>query len=260
MDGAEIRYRSAGVELFARAWGHGPPLVLLHGSGLATHVMFEQLAGELWDSCQVIACDVRGFGRSVSRDPTAHTWGQYADDVMALLDHLAMPEAVVGGYSFGAGVAVAAALRHPDRVAGLALAGPGYAGTEMGRTEPQQVVWARGRAVFERARRSGLAESLLATASSDAEHERLRLELAQHDEASFIAAHEGELATAQPFADMRALETLTVPTLLMPASDAAHDPEIALLYAAHLPDVTVASVDMTKPISWTRSLRAFLQP
>lgn len=31
--GKEIRYLSAGVELFAYSWGVGQPLILLHGSG-----------------------------------------------------------------------------------------------------------------------------------------------------------------------------------------------------------------------------------
>lgn len=184
MEGGEVRYRSAGVELFARSWGEEPPLVLLHGSGLATHAMYEPLARALQDSCRVVACDVRGFGKSVSRDPAAHTWGQYADDVVALLDHLGLATAVVGGYSFGAGVAVAVALRHPDRVAGLVLAGPGYAGLEIGQTERQRAVWASGRTFFERARRSGLAQSLLATATSDDDRELLRLWLAEHDDMS----------------------------------------------------------------------------
>jgi 3-oxoadipate enol-lactonase len=255
----EVRYHSAGVELFAYAQGSGPPLVLLHGSGLASHTTFEDLGDALQGSCRVLACDVRGFGRSVSREPAAHTWDQYADDVVALLDHLKVAAAVVGGYSFGSGVAVALARRFPERVSGLVLAGPGYAGTAVGQTGPQQAVWADGRAFFARARAEGLATVLLATAGSDAEHERLGRSLADHDELSFLAAHEGELATAQPFDELADLESIRVPALVMPVADDAHDPQIAAWYAARLPVATVAIATSSDPPTWAKSILAFLQ-
>ena len=49
-----------------------------------------------------------------------------ADDLIALLDHLEIKQAVVGGISLGAAVAVNVALRFPERVLGLVLARPAW--------------------------------------------------------------------------------------------------------------------------------------
>lgn len=176
------------------------------------------------------------------------------------MDHLSLPTAIVGGYSFGAGVAVAAALRYPDRVAGLVLAGPAYAGSEIGPTPPQRSVWANGQAFFERARSEGLAKTLLATATSKAERAELSRRLGRQDQVSFLAAHAGELATAQPFDSLATLDTIRVPALLLSDdSDDAHDPQVARWYAEHLPAATTVSVVGFDPTTWAGPIRSLLQ-
>ena len=49
-----------------------------------------------------------------------------ADDLVALLDHLEIERAVVGGISLGSAVAVNMALRYPERVRGLVLSRPAW--------------------------------------------------------------------------------------------------------------------------------------
>lgn len=103
----------------------------------------------------MISCDVRGFGASVSRDPASHTWRQYALDVVALLDHLKIGAAVVGGYSFGTAIALVTALHHPNRVAGLILAQPSVAGAELGLTPAQRRLWTHSRGLWKRRAHAG---------------------------------------------------------------------------------------------------------
>ena len=101
----------------------GPPLVLLHGL-LWSARMFERLVRLLPEE-RVILLDLHGHGRS-SRptDPSRYTWREMAADVVALLDHLGLERAVVGGLSLGANVTLATAYEAPDRVEGMVLEMP----------------------------------------------------------------------------------------------------------------------------------------
>src|SRR5688572_2489825 len=92
-----------------------PVLILLHGGG-PDHRMFMPLSWRLADLCTVVLPDVRGYGRSVCADPARHTWAQYADDVIALLDHLTVRRAIIGGAGLGATIALRVALAYPERV------------------------------------------------------------------------------------------------------------------------------------------------
>src|SRR6266542_6011223 len=100
------------------------------------------LAGEV----DVIAPDFRGFGDSGKPDlPPAegYTPGVLAEDVVALLDGLDIPQVVVAAHDIGATVAQALALGHPDRVRALALFNPPCPGIGERRFEPsaQREFW-----------------------------------------------------------------------------------------------------------------------
>lgn len=125
---AEVTYRgSDGWPLFATSIVHtgtvratDTPLILLHGGG-PDHCMFLPLAHELADIQSVVLPDVRGYGRSICAEPARHTWTQYADDVVSLLDHIGARHAIVGGAGLGATIALRTAVAYPERVAAMVL-------------------------------------------------------------------------------------------------------------------------------------------
>lgn len=109
---------SDGCPLYATSLGpagDGRGLVLLHGGGPDHHSLVP-LARQLADLHTVVLPDIRGYGRSVCADPTRHTWAQYSADVIALLDHLGMRRAVVGGAGIGTTITLRTALAYPERV------------------------------------------------------------------------------------------------------------------------------------------------
>lgn len=110
----------AGGELAVGDWGgDGRPVVALHGV-TSTHRDWAPFAEHVGDALRVIAPDLRGRGGSSDiRGP----WGMatHVDDVVAILDELGLERAVLVGHSMGGFVAVLAAIRHPERVAGLVL-------------------------------------------------------------------------------------------------------------------------------------------
>lgn len=99
--------------------GQGLPLVLSHGF-LQDSEMFDGQVRDLARHHRLITWDQRGHGRTVSIDEPFTYWDS-ADDLAALLDHLGVERAVIGGMSQGGFISLRFALRHPQRTAGLVL-------------------------------------------------------------------------------------------------------------------------------------------
>lgn len=100
-------------------------VVLLHGL-LMPRRMQQPLARALAAAgMHVVTLDLLGHGRSDQpADSTAYSMTAFAEQVVALLDHLGAEQAVVGGTSLGANVALEMAANHPDRVRGLIVEMP----------------------------------------------------------------------------------------------------------------------------------------
>ena len=93
----------------------GTPVVLLHGLFLSRRT-YERLAARL-PTHRLLLLDLRGHGRSTRpQQAAAYSWERMASDVAALLDHLGLDKAVVGGMSLGADVTLAFAALHPGRL------------------------------------------------------------------------------------------------------------------------------------------------
>lgn len=75
---------------------------------------------------RLVALDLRGHGESGKpHDPAAYAPERLVGDVIGLMDHLGLKDVDLFGYSMGARVALATALKHPDRVWNLILGGVG---------------------------------------------------------------------------------------------------------------------------------------
>lgn len=104
-----------------RYWrqGRGTPIVLIHGVGLDATMWQAQVAA-LAQEHEVVAYDMLGHGDSALPSENAGLEA-YADQLAALLDHLAFERVAVVGFSMGGLVARAFALRHPDRLAAMVV-------------------------------------------------------------------------------------------------------------------------------------------
>lgn len=115
-----------GRRLAYREYGNGPRAVVLTHGLLMDGRMYTGLAPALAErGLRVITVDMLGHGASDHpHDMTVHSMSQYGADVIALLDHLGIAQAVVGGTSLGANVALEAAVFAPERVRALVLEMP----------------------------------------------------------------------------------------------------------------------------------------
>jgi pimeloyl-ACP methyl ester carboxylesterase len=114
----------SGVRLRYQQYGSGRALIFLHPIGGRLEDM-HSLVGEPSDT-QLILLDSRGHGGSDLGPVDALRFSVFADDVAALLDHLGLENAIVGGVSMGAAISLTTALRHPDRVTSLVLVRPAW--------------------------------------------------------------------------------------------------------------------------------------
>lgn len=108
------------IQLAYEDTGLGLPVVLLHGYPFNRSLWAEQVS-TLSNSYRVITPDLRGLGESDAK-PGAATMNRMAEDVAALLNHLEISRAVVGGLSMGGYVALAFYKQFPSRVRALVLA------------------------------------------------------------------------------------------------------------------------------------------
>lgn len=119
-----------------RAWGAGPPLVLLHGaSGSWTHWIRNVLP--LAARHRVLAPDMPGYGES-DAPPEPHTADRLAELVAAGIDRMLPPPAAfdLAGFSFGAIIGGLVAARLGARLRTLVLLGPGGLGLEPASPRP----------------------------------------------------------------------------------------------------------------------------
>ena len=99
--------------LAVRRYGQGAPLVLLHGM-FGASANWHSIAVRLAGNFAVLAVDLRNHG--ASPHVSAMDYPAMADDVARLLDELGLTDAHVLGHSMGGKVAMALALRSPQRV------------------------------------------------------------------------------------------------------------------------------------------------
>ena len=112
-----------GVRLWTAVQGTETPMVLCHG-GPGGYDYLGPVADMLPDVCQVVRYDQRGSGRSQPVGP--YDVSTFVNDLEGLRKHFNFERWIVGGHSWGAGLALAYAVRFPTRTtAVLHIAGTG---------------------------------------------------------------------------------------------------------------------------------------
>jgi 3-oxoadipate enol-lactonase len=109
------------VRIYYEAHGSGTPLVLAYGIG-GNVEMWDVNRDALAARHRLILWEPRGHARSDSpEDPAKYSFERWVFDLKAVLDHLGIRKAHVGGLSLGAGIATRFALRFPARVRSLVV-------------------------------------------------------------------------------------------------------------------------------------------
>ena len=109
--------------MYYQVAGEGVPFLFVHGGlggGRGSEVFRQHHMAELARHATVIAYDRRAAGKS-EEPADGYEFDSFVADIMALLDHLGHPRAVLMGHSAGGPQALQCALDYPQRVMGLVL-------------------------------------------------------------------------------------------------------------------------------------------
>jgi pimeloyl-ACP methyl ester carboxylesterase len=109
-----------GIRIYYETHGEGPAIVFVHGSG-GNHAAWWQQVPAFRSSHAVVTLDLHGFGRSDSQMEEFDA-RDFPGDILAVLDDAGIERAVFVGQSIGASAALALAVDHPSRAAGVVLA------------------------------------------------------------------------------------------------------------------------------------------
>jgi pimeloyl-ACP methyl ester carboxylesterase len=231
-------FHHAGLRFHYLDEGSGTAFVFQHGLGANARLVRDLYRPQ--PGIRFLALDCRGHGETQPLGPEdLLAFDTLADDVAALLTHLDLPAAVVGGISLGAGLALNFGLRHPQRTLGLVLSRPAW----LDRPLPDNLrllPWVAGFI-----RRYGAAEGL-ARLKANADYDLLlsrQPDLADSLAGQFDAeraetdvARLERLPNDAPSRGRDAWKTIAVPTLvLLTRQDSVHPAAYAETLAASIP-------------------------
>jgi 2-hydroxymuconate-semialdehyde hydrolase len=132
---------AGGIKTNYQDHGQGDPIFLIHGSGpgVTAYANWRLTMPVLAEKFRVIAPDMVGFGFTERPANVSYTMDMWVSHALSLMDALKIDKAHLVGNSFGGGLALALALKAPDRVHRLVLMGS--AGTKFQLTDGLDAVW-----------------------------------------------------------------------------------------------------------------------
>jgi pimeloyl-ACP methyl ester carboxylesterase len=270
MAGAEAFSIGPAPVIHGESAGEGPSIVLCHGITASRRYVVHGSRALERAGHRVTSYDARGHGES---DPAPPGEGYGYPRLVADLERVVAAEVgegrfVLAGHSMGAHTAVAYALRHPERLAGLVAIGPVY----QGEITPSSLAYWDGLAeALEAGGVDGFVDYIdreqgidPAWRDSVLGFTRARLLLHRHPEALVEALR--EVPRSRPFESMEELRGLQVPALVVASNDDAdpgHPYEAAVAYATALPRARLVSEgEGESPLAWqggrlSREIAAF---
>jgi 3-oxoadipate enol-lactonase len=244
--------------IYGEVAGEGPPVVLCHGITATRRYVVHgsqalPRAGHL-----VVSYDARGHGDS---DPAPQGKGYGYPELVGDLEtvvSLTVGEGpfVLGGHSMGAHTAVAYALRHPDRLAGLVVIGPVYSGEIAAKALEY---WDGLAAALEEGGVDGFLDYIGRNGELDPSWRdtvlrftRERLLLQRHPDALADALR--QVSRSRPFGTLQDLKSIDVPTLVVASHDLAdpgHPRKVAEAYAESMPNARlIGEAEGESPLAW----------
>lgn len=115
------------------------PVVFLHGGKISSRWFAHQINHIASKGHPVIAIDTRGHGRSTDDPNVDLSYDLFADDAVALLDHLDVAAANWVGWSDGGNTCLSLAMRHGSRVKQIFAFGANYQPDQAIHVEPGQI-------------------------------------------------------------------------------------------------------------------------
>jgi pimeloyl-ACP methyl ester carboxylesterase len=244
--------------LRGEAEGEGPAVVLCHGITATRRYVLHGSRALARAGHGVVTYDARGHGESEPA-PVGEGYGypQLVEDLERVVAAQVGEERfLLGGHSMGAHTAVAYALRHPERLAGLAVIGP----TFLGSIEPESLeYWDGLAAALETSGIDGFVAYIgerqgIDSRWRDSVLRFTRERMLRQGELGALAEALRQVPRSQPFDSLEELGDLDVQALVVASNDDAdpgHPHAAAVAYAEALPRAQLVSEEPGEsPLAW----------
>ena len=252
--------------------GEGPPVVLCHGITATGRYVLHGSRALARAGYRVVTYDARGHGESEPAPPgTEEGYGypRLVDDLERVVaEQVGEERFLLGGHSMGAHTAVAYALRHPERLAGLAVIGP----TFLGEVRLDSIAYWDGLAAALEAEGIDGFVAYIGERQGIDSHWRdsvlrfTRERMLRQGSLEALAAALRQVPRSKPFDSLAGLAGIDVPALVVASNDEAdpgHPYAAAAAYAEALPRAELVSEGQGEsPLAWqggklSRALAAF---
>lgn len=110
----------AGASEVKKSAATKPAIILIHAFP-TDHRLYEPQVNDLKKQFNVIAVDLKGFGKAPAADGNAITMADYATQVKEIMDTQHIDKAIIGGVSMGGYVTLAFLKQYPNQVRGIIL-------------------------------------------------------------------------------------------------------------------------------------------
>jgi pimeloyl-ACP methyl ester carboxylesterase len=254
VESQEFQVGRDGVALRGEQAGEGPPVVLLHGLSATRRNVVQGSRHLVKRGYRLIAYDARGHG--ASSPAGSYEYADLLADLEAVLAHLGIERTALVGSSMGAATAMAFALEHPERVAGLVQITPAYTGyartTDVDGDSWELLASALDQGIdafVEVAQPPDLPERWREIA-----REATRQRMERHNDLGAVAAAVRSVPRSVAWKGLDALRELEVPVLIVGSrdeADAIHPLAVAEEYDRRLPMSELVVEEKGKsPLAW----------
>jgi pimeloyl-ACP methyl ester carboxylesterase len=249
---------SSQPRLHGESAGEGAPIVLCHGITATRRYVVHGSRVLQRSGYRVVTYDARGHGES---DPTpageGYGYPRLVEDLgRVVATQVGEGQFLLGGHSMGSHTAVAYALQHPERLAGLIVIGPVYTGEI---TDSSLAYWDGLAAALENDGVEGFVTYIRRNQGidhrwSDSVLRFTRERMLQQGHPEALAEALREVPRSRPFDSIEELARLEVPALVVASNDDAdpgHPFEAAAAYAEALPKARlIVEGEGESPLAW----------
>lgn len=250
-----------GCQLHYEDYGHGAPLLLVHGLGSSTRDWEYQIPA-LAQHYRVIALDVRGHGRS-DKPRGAYRIADFADDVAALIEYLQLPPVHLVGISMGGMIGFQLGVDRPELLRSLTIvnSGPEVKAKSPGDWLEIAKRWTLSRLLSLETIAKALAKLLFPKPEQAELRRKVEERWPQNDKHAYLASLDAIIG----WGVRERLKRITCPTLVISADRDYTPVERKREYVAEMPNARLLVIEnsrhatpLDQPERFNSALLAFL--
>ncbi|CAD5108727.1 alpha/beta fold hydrolase [Zestomonas carbonaria] len=227
-----------GCQLHYEEYGHGAPLLLVHGLGSST-LDWEYQIPALSPHYRVIALDVRGHGRS-GKPRERYSIAGFAEDVAALIEHLGCGPVHLVGISMGGMIGFQVGVDFPHLLKSLTIVN---SGPEVKARKPADYLmiaqrWTLSRLLSLERIAKGLARILFPKPEQAELRQKVEQRWPRNDKRAYTASLDAIIG----WGVRERLERITCPTLVVSADHDYTPVALKEAYVKELPNARLAVI------------------